>query len=550
MKKPQKEKSIGFIMPGIILSMAISFLFFLYAPLELYFTNKNEFWFDFYKMIPILLVAFLTVAVFGSLVFYLLKLISERLYQMGLSVCFIAYIASYIQGNFLVKNLPTLDGSEIDWSLYTAERIKSIVVWVVVIIAILVLVKIVHKKAVYSVVKVVPACMSLMLLVTLVSVCIGNDGLERKKEMQITDRNLYEMSDDKNFIIFLLDATDSRDVTELMKNHPEYVKIFEDFTYYPNMLGAYPFTMLSIPYIFSGEWFENEQSFEEYNVNVYKSANFFDLLEDKSYHMGMYESELMAKDDSVYRFDNVLSRTGKISSWWEFLKAEIKLIGVKYAPFDLKRFCIVDTSYFYALQEAPENDDLYTSINTDFYRSLQNADVLHTDERCFKFIHVEGAHTPFRYNENVEVVENATYENNLEACMTITRTYLEKLKNDNVYDNSVIIIMADHGYCQENNLARQCPIFFAKGINERHGMEVSNAPVSFEDLQQAFTRLLEGRSSTEIFDAQEGEQRKRRYLFYVYLEEDHIEEYFQTGDAWDLTTLLPSGKIYIQKNTK
>ena len=34
-------------MPGIFISLAISFLLFLYAPIDLYCANTAEFWFDF-----------------------------------------------------------------------------------------------------------------------------------------------------------------------------------------------------------------------------------------------------------------------------------------------------------------------------------------------------------------------------------------------------------------------------------------------------------------------------------------------------------------------
>ena len=35
------------LMPGIFISLAISFLLFLYAPVDLYCANVSEFWFDF-----------------------------------------------------------------------------------------------------------------------------------------------------------------------------------------------------------------------------------------------------------------------------------------------------------------------------------------------------------------------------------------------------------------------------------------------------------------------------------------------------------------------
>ena len=99
----RKEKGLRPVLPAVILSAAICFMFFLYAPLELYFTNKNEFWFDFYHIAPVMLLVFLITTVLGCLAFGILYRIHERLYQVGLVAGFIAFLASYIQGNFLVK---------------------------------------------------------------------------------------------------------------------------------------------------------------------------------------------------------------------------------------------------------------------------------------------------------------------------------------------------------------------------------------------------------------------------------------------------------------
>ncbi len=59
--------------------------------------------------------------------------------------------------------------------------------------------------------------------------------------------------------------------------------------------------------------------------------------------------------------------------------------------------------------------------------------------------------------------------------MTVTMSYLNKLREAGVYDNSVIIILSDHGYNiegeavkssseNENETGRQHPIFICKGI--------------------------------------------------------------------------------------
>ena len=41
--------------PGLLAALAVCFIFFIYAPLELYVSNQTEFWFDFYKILKAVL---------------------------------------------------------------------------------------------------------------------------------------------------------------------------------------------------------------------------------------------------------------------------------------------------------------------------------------------------------------------------------------------------------------------------------------------------------------------------------------------------------------
>ena len=43
MKKRDKKQ----LLPGLLVAVAVSFLVFLYAPIDLYCSNVSEFWFDF-----------------------------------------------------------------------------------------------------------------------------------------------------------------------------------------------------------------------------------------------------------------------------------------------------------------------------------------------------------------------------------------------------------------------------------------------------------------------------------------------------------------------
>lgn len=150
---------------------------------------------------------------------------------------------------------------------------------------------------------------------------------------------------------------------------------------------------------------------------------------------------------------------------------------------------------------------------------------------------MEGAHTPYLHDEDMNRVENATYDDALKSCLTITDTYLKKLKEAGIYDDSCIIIMADHGYGSGFN---DNPIFFVKGFAEHHPLQRNDAPISHGDLQEAYRRLLAGQDSSTLFDWSEGDDRERRFLFQ---DDDNnpqeiMEEYLQKGHAGNRDTLI------------
>ena len=75
---------------------------------------------------------------------------------------------------------------------------------------------------------------------------------------------------------------------------------------------------------------------------------------------------------------------------------------------------------------------------------------------------------------------------------------------------------------------------------------MSEAPLSYEDLQQVYTKLLQGSTSENLIEWQKGETRQRRYLNYQQenLSKNGFEELLQTGYADDMATLRPSGRQY------
>ena len=524
---------------GIILSIVMCFMLFVYAPLELFFMNQDEFFFDVYILLPVLLVLFGLILIPCMIVFALLKRKSEKAYTISLSLFFIMFICSYIQGNFLVKNLPILDGAWVEWNEYPMERLKCIGVWCIVSLIVWGAYRKLKVNTLKKGICLCSTCMGLMLLITIITLGVSEGHFEKKVILNTTTKDLFTMSSDQNFVILVLDAVDAKSLAEVIESNPKYSDIFDDFTAFNNTVGATPSTRESIPYLLSGIWYENQILFENYEKQAYNQSPLLKTLESEGYRMGLYEEELMLNDEGKERFNNIVICERGVNSYITFARWQIQMVGFKYAPFDLKRFCFVNPAAFNTLKLSPNEEEQFLASNIMFYERTKDEQISLTTDKCFKFIHLEGGHVPFQYNEAVERIDNGTYEDNLKACLTITNAYLNMLRNCGVYDNSVIIVMADHGY---RNSMRANPILYVKGIDEQHEFSISDAPISYEDLQDAYIRLLQGSGSNETFPYQEGDVRERRFLCDI--DGGDIVEYVQKGHATNMETMEETGNVY------
>lgn len=543
-------------MPGIFISLAISFLLFLYAPVDLYCANVSEFWFDFSTLLITALGMFAACFAVLMVLYLIALLIHPYVYRIALAGGLTLFICTYIQGNFMIDKLPPLDGTSIWWEKYDILRKDTLILWGIVLAVVVLAAIFLRKERFENVAMFISGCMTLMLLVTACSTALTNGALIPKVHLYISEENEFNMSSDENFVIFVLDTADSREFTSLLEDHPEYRDIFADFTYYENMMGNYSCTMNAVAYILSGEWFENQEPLADYLNDVYLNSPLWEELWSRGYQIDLYEDDIRAQDASIVdNFDNVYFTKVTPVSYLELAKQELKLVGFRYAPYDLKRYCVIKEVYFNELREShPEGSDskAFTADNTAFKEGLAAQGVVmdETGNR-FKFIHLNGAHAPFIYDKDANVigVEQGSYRQSMEASITLAANYIQALKDSGAYDNTALIVMADHGYNgmgeKEEDFLRQAALLLIKGRNEQHDtMQISEAPISYEDLQEAYVRLLDGAQSDAVFDWKEGDTRERRFLEYAPGSEKHMVEYLQKGHAQDLTTMVPTGRVF------
>ncbi len=544
-----KSISCRELFPGLCLSFTMAFLAGLYGPLELYFTNPDEFKFSVSVLLPELLKLFFLLFAVCALCFFLCRLVHKKLYHAALLVGLVGLVCTYIQGVYMSGALPALDGTSIPWETYVPQHIASVVLWVVVIVLAAVLTRFLKMHRMKTLMNAVSGFLTALMLVTLATLSLTG-GLAPKQEAVMSKDHAFDLSRQENLLIFVIDAADSATFRTMMETtNPDFGEVLEDFTYYPDTVCAYPFTLRSIPYILSGEWDENKTDFSAATTAALDRSPLFETLRDRGYRMGLYEEDLVYESENIYQFENVRRAEYEISGFADIAKAELELVWYKYAPYPLKGLFYVDMLEFYRLLRTPEGEKVYQANNLESYRDIRDIPVEISQEPCFRFMHVEGAHVPYRYNKHVERIHTSqgTYEQNMEAAMTMVQTYLEKLKTAGVYDSSAIIIMSDHGYGYNASiptLGRSNALLAVKGRNEHHDLQISDAPISFEDLQTAYVRLLDGKPGDQVFDARPGDRRERRFMLYEFKDSHRMWEYVQTGHASDPGSLVPTGRTF------
>lgn len=551
MKRYLKE-----IFPAFALALVSSFMLFLYEPIVTYSSNVNDFWFDLSTLLSCVGIMFF-ILLFGIFVIYnVIYFIGRhffkednKLYNITLVVGFVLFLVTYIQGNFLSGKLPVLDGSPIEWNNYdTLSVISGLLLVGVTAVTVFGIKKFKIKKCI-KVYSFISMAIFVMLSVSILSAFMLNgDTINQKKYMvTATAENINKYSTNKNFVVLMLDAIDSKTAENVYQSNEEYQKILKDFTYYPDTVGAYPFTRDSVPLVLSGVWSENKTDFNTFYNDAMDQSKLLKMLDTKQYEVNIYEDEFIygrtgATQVKNLYFDSKIDRV-------KLMKQEIMYDMFKYLPYYLKRFSKIEYVDFKETRKSNSNiENAFKWDDPVFCNEYLNQGIEICNKNEFKFIHLEGAHHPFDCDKDLNKIENGTYEEKIASSFTVVKNYIEYLKQNNVYDNTAIIIMADHGFWfdtdEKSLLKRQNPIFYIKGFNESHDeRQVSQEKISFDYLQDIYEALLNEKKNDQLLENIDT-SRPRRFLLYLISGYDHMVEYMQYGHANDFDTLKETGNVY------
>lgn len=539
------------LLTALCISLLPSFTFCVFAPLTLYLTNINEFWFSVFQMLPsIILVFLLSFCLFAGLTF----LCSLKKFQIPLVAVFAFGLMLYVEGNFLPSDYGLLDGSEIPWEEYKAQGIINSVIWIVMLLLPFITYFILNKRAIRAMKYIAVFIVAIQAVTLTFMLC--TTPLE-KETRYLSNIGKFELSKNHNVIIFVLDAFDMAIFDSIYEESPEFFDPLEGFNIFTDVVGSYPTTKGALPFLLTGEYYNNSEEYKAYIKNAWERSPLLHQLVQKSYNINVYTSSTyvdMGRDD-------ILSNIGiaelSTENSLEFTELLYKFVSFRYAPHTLKSQFWLYTGDF----DQFDKRNRYGIDDITFFSDLTRDTVKTTKEgNSFHFYHLYGAHPPFIMDENINFLEDNTGSalEQGKGALNIVYKYIQLLKREAayLYADATIIITADHG---ASGGAGSSPILMIKRRGRETGLHIQEYPVSQDEIHATIEEEIGAKlSDTRTLFETEG---RADYIrkFYCYAWDDSwdssylpaIVELDVVGSAEDVANYNATGVVYVPpKGTK
>jgi hypothetical protein len=521
----------------------------------------------------------------GGILSVLLLFLKGKIHQQAVVLVFAWGLLLWIQGHILVWDYGLLDGREIIWSAYFLNGIIDSAVWVVILGVALCKAPSFYKSiAVASVFLIVVQAGGLAAEVY----TAPQEPAWKYWSVEYNDTAMFEFSEEQNVIIIVLDAFRSDIFQEIIDEDDTYREMFEGFTYYRNAVGGYPYTDASVPLLLTGEYYDNSIPRSDFVKSTFLNNSIPRLLKENGYRIDLYS--ISGMKDTLYIGNETASNTGnqgrinKVERTADEMRGAMemqRLTFFRIVPHFFKRYF-----YFMPFIGLSGQDDVPHDLA--FYNTLVSNTHSSNEGKIFKFYHTFGPHPPLILNAQLHPEKlpfnHTGYKEQAKASLRISGELMQQLRKHNVYNNSLIFIVGDHGANHEahgvraevntdllnknissagdrdNQRVVECgiPLILVKRFGSDGDLVLSDAPVSTGDIPRTIAselQLPDTFSGRSIFSITESDTRVRTYFEYLPSEKPGryyltlgylppLREYTINGHSWSGNSWEPTARVY------
>lgn len=306
---------------------------------------------------------------------------------------------------------------------------------------------------------------------------------------QQSQHELTSFSKKKNVLLILLDSFQSDFLQEILSKKPSWARDLEGFTFYLNAASTAPGTILSLPTIHSGHVYHQGQDLRDFYKDNVEKGSFVKLLQTRGYRAMILNPYFGYTPAGVARVNqNYLSCT-RFGAFCEVSQL-ISYSLFNSVPHLFKKY-VYNEGFWLLPQFFPPAETVSNQVLSVLSSHLKTDSSTPT----IKFLHLYGAHAPAILDQSCHLVHGATWTresamNQAECAMGHVINVLHTLKQQGIYKQTAILIIADHGAGlpldpSANVLtASGNPLLLFKSFNKTARLNYSNDQVSLIDIKK------------------------------------------------------------------
>lgn len=415
------------------------------------------------------------------------------------------------------------------------------------------------------------------------STLISKSFLGNHYKYQQDETNKFVFSKKKNVIILVLDSFQSDLFAEIIKEKEKLAIPFEGFSYFRNAVSGYSVTTFATPFILTGKYFNPSLPLEAYLKQAYFSKSSIPKqLKDKGFSADIYPQGHFIVDPALVSNYQISKKRLFNHSIIHDLAQLYDIALFRASPHFFKKYIHNNNKLFLTTLaynfnrsfKRPQNNKIdplnidtksqkktKTNENIEFLDDFLREFSTSSDQPVLKYYHISGLHPPLQMDENLNLLEEPlpisrhSFLLNTEAVLKLLRKFLEELKSQGIYDNSLIFIVGDHGsryiatYDKDDPKEQKyeqssiytafssgVPLILVKPFNAKGPLKTSDSPVTLGDIGPTiFDELGMKHAERSMFKISLDNPTKRRFFLIMPQRPGHdfeFEEYEVTGFSW------------------
>ena len=537
-----EERKEDIFLSSVIIAFLIITLLIL-GPFEIVSANSKDLIFsvgDFW------LVNIVSGFLFWLLGTFILIFFPTLLRKLCIVFCFAISICLYIQANFLNGEMKSLQGQSDDFSINI--KIVNAIVWFI-ILSVIAIVSLLKWDKVKKLLQGGALFLFLIQLVTASVILIKEHSSTIEKQEYISSEYMTDLSEKNNVIVFVLDTADVRVVDQLFEDKDFFAPL-DGFTYYPNCTSMYSRTYPSLPYLLTGERCYFDKTPEDYVNDAYEKSIYWNKLVDANVNIGLYTRIQFIGESAKNNVVNYYNKEPQLNKF-EILKQTLKMSLYRDMPYIFKpRFHYEAADIASKIIITSDQPKVYQYFQDEWVGNEISSEGVkiskESGDKTFRLIHFGAFHLGWSIDA-------------LKESYSYVFDYIEQMKQLGIYEDSTILIVADHGFSGGGDTLNMpqgtaAPLMMVKEAGEfGTGLKISDAPVSqtefmptileaygindgdldtfkdFEDVNSNRERLY---YYSSLYSDDEGEIRLREYS--VKGDARLPESYDFTGNSWEI----------------